>query len=120
MVEIDSKLEANNDHKSSESDIRKPGDSRGDFSNTSRPIEEILQERQTTHGDFATNARISQKLKSVAYGEMEGESLSDVHAECLDMIFLKISRIASGQSDFAGHWEDIEGYAKLGRRACRR
>jgi hypothetical protein len=29
------------------------------------------------------------------------------------MIAMKIARILSGNSNFADHWEDIEGYARL-------
>ena len=85
-----------------------------------KPVEKLVVERQKTHGDFVRNAQISQELKYVIYTHMDKNSCSKIHAEALDMICLKLSRIASGQADFAGHWEDIEGYARLARNACRK
>lgn len=86
----------------------------------SRP--EILVEREKTHGDFRSNAAISQALKAIVYRnctKVSGE-LSDVHKEALDMICLKLSRILSGQASFKGHWDDIAGYANLGAEATER
>lgn len=78
---------------------------------------ELLQERQKTHGDFRLNAHVSQRLKQVIYGKGVRPD-NDVFCEALDMICLKISRIASGQADYKDHWDDIAGYAKLASEAC--
>lgn len=80
--------------------------------------ESLINTRQTTHGDFRTNARLSQKLKAI-YRSYDGwEALDDVEKEVLDMISLKISRILSGKSLERQHWEDIEGYAHLALKEC--
>jgi hypothetical protein len=42
-------------------------------------------------------------------------SLSDAQAESLEMISVKIARILSGDQDYPDHWDDVIGYAKLGR-----
>lgn len=76
---------------------------------------ELIAERNKTHGDFGTNARVSQELKQVIRHYV-GDGLSPVHQEVLDMICLKISRICSGQAGHADHWADIAGYAKLAER----
>ncbi len=78
--------------------------------------EGILSERQKTHGNFYTNARISQILKE--YFRMWGMPASTVQREALDQIALKLSRILSGQANFKDHWDDIAGYAQLGSRDC--
>jgi hypothetical protein len=80
----------------------------------------LLEERQKTHGDFRSNAAISQRIKRIVQENTteRAETLSDVHKEALDMIALKLSRILSGQSQFKDHWDDIAGYAKLGSEAC--
>lgn len=70
----------------------------------------VTVERQKTHGDFETNALISQSIKQ-AY--LHGDAIPFVHRESLDLIATKISRICSGQSDFHDHWVDIIGYARL-------
>lgn len=72
---------------------------------------QLTQERGTTHGDFATNAFVSQRLKEVL--DTKRDKYTDVQKEALDMISMKLSRIASGHADFADHWEDIQGYAQL-------
>ena len=72
----------------------------------------LLVEREKTHGDFAQNALISQMLKSIMH-RGDPTKYTDVQAEAIDMICLKLSRIASGQAYHADHWDDIAGYAKL-------
>lgn len=77
----------------------------------------LLVERQKTHGDFARNAEISQRLKGVAK-DFGYKDLCPIHREAFEMIALKLSRILSGQANFKDHWNDIAGYAKLGAEAC--
>ena len=78
----------------------------------------LLTERESTHGSFAVNARVSQELKAIIYKSGAYDILSNVHRESLDMICLKISRVLSGQANHKDHWDDIAGYAKLGAEAC--
>lgn len=78
------------------------------------PRDPLLVERQHTHGDFATNADWSQRIKRlVREAEDAGCALTNVQREALDMIALKISRILSGHPGYGDHWDDIAGYAKL-------
>lgn len=81
-------------------------------------IQQILNERGTTHGDFAENASISQSLKAVVRSSAnwrEGR-MSASQMESIDMILHKIGRIAAGDPYFADHWVDISGYATLAAR----
>lgn len=71
--------------------------------------EAITTERHNTHGDFEQNARISQMIKCA----LRQGIYSDVQKEVIDMIALKLSRIASGQANHDDHWIDIIGYATL-------
>lgn len=77
----------------------------------------LLVEREKTHGDFRLNAKVSREIKK-AIGWRDVIGMKDAHREALDMIALKISRIATGQANFKDHWDDIAGYAKLGSEAC--
>ena len=77
---------------------------------------ELTTERNTTHGDFKENAAISQRLK--AYMRISDVEYTDVQAEAIDMICLKLSRIASGHANFRDHWDDIAGYAHLAAESC--
>jgi hypothetical protein len=86
----------------------------GDY--TDMTPEELIKERQNTHGDFRSNANISQMLKFVF--RTQPSYMNDRQKEALDMIALKLSRILSGHANFKDHWDDIAGYAKLGSEAC--
>jgi len=72
----------------------------------------LLTEREKTHGDYAWNAFISQKLKAVIKSAPNYTKFNEAHRECFDMICLKLARAASNP-DFRDHWDDIAGYAKL-------
>ena len=74
----------------------------------------LLGEREKTHGDYRDVADLSQALKEVLKSGNNWESLSNTQRESLEMISSKIARILSGDSNFRDHWDDIEGYAKLG------
>lgn len=71
----------------------------------------ILDARAKTHGIFAENAQMSQRIKELIEGG--GTILSDVQKESIDMIALKLSRIATGNPNVRDHWADIAGYATL-------
>lgn len=72
----------------------------------------LLAERGATHGDYATHAAITQGLKAVFRANFVGKMYSD-QWESVDMICHKLGRIAAGNAEFADHWDDIAGYAKL-------
>ena len=74
----------------------------------------LLQIRERTHGSYPSTAKLSQALKDTMKSGTNWISLSDEQAESLEMIALKIARILSGNPDFADHWDDVIGYAKLG------
>jgi len=78
----------------------------------------LLRERSRTHGNFAENAKWSQRLKDI-YSEAGYDKMNVVHREALDMIAVKLSRILSGQAKHKDHWDDIAGYGALGSEGCR-
>lgn len=78
-------------------------------------MSDVINERQVTHGDWHNTSRISQGLKAV----MDANGKDDIRPEqreALDMIAVKIARILSGDPDAEDHWEDIKGYAELGKQ----
>lgn len=91
---------------------------------TTIAVAEILKERGKTHGVFDHNAILSQRLKHCIYTAIHDSDhgplprLSEVQCEALDMICLKISRIATGDPNFRDHWNDIAGYARLAADRC--
>lgn len=85
---------------------------------TKRTSRSLINERQHTHGDFRSNARISQMLKAVFRSVEHWQHLDDTEKEAMDMIALKMSRVLCGKSLERQHWEDIGGYAELVVREC--
>ena len=81
--------------------------------NKHEEIKDLLNERQTTHGDFTDNARVGQALKLILRNDPNWGKLHDVHKESLEYICGKISRILAGDPSFDEAWSDIAGYAKL-------
>lgn len=80
--------------------------------------ERLLEEREQTHGDFADNARIAQRLRHLFRAQPGWEKLPDMQRESLDMIACKVGRILSGNAFEPDHWADISGYAELGQRCA--
>jgi hypothetical protein len=77
----------------------------------------LLDTREKTHGNYRDNASLSQSTKDVWRSGKNWDKLNDGQKEALEMVALKVSRILSGDKDFRDHWDDIEGYAKLGGQA---
>lgn len=82
---------------------------------TAPTTDALLEERGKTHGDFSVHARITQRIKLTIYEDpgVDQDKLGYVHCEAIDMIAHKLGRIAAGNPDFADHWDDIAGYARL-------
>lgn len=84
--------------------------------------EGLIETRGQTHGDFSNTARYIQQLKTVALGAYYERSkrgqppLTSQQKESLEMILHKCGRILSGDANFADHWDDIAGYAKLANK----
>lgn len=76
-------------------------------------IQETLNQRAKTHGDFRENGRIMQALKMEMFDSVNWPSLEPHQQEALQMIQHKIGRILSGNPNEPDHWKDIAGYATL-------
>jgi hypothetical protein len=76
-------------------------------------IEDVLKQRQATHGDFSTKATTIQVLKNIMRGTEKWRDLSFAQQESLDMVMTKIGRILHGNPNELDHWLDIIGYTKL-------
>lgn len=70
-----------------------------------------LAARDARYGSFGTNGKIAQELKAVMRRSPKWGALSGAQAEALDMFASKISRILTGDPDYADNWHDIAGYA---------
>lgn len=82
-------------------------------------IQQTLNSRINTHGDYSNTARIIQSLKFIVLKELQRrnqrgqQALQYTQHEAIDMIMHKIGRIISGDPNTADHWHDIAGYARL-------
>lgn len=81
---------------------------------------DILEERQETHGAFTWVAETSQELKEYFRNKADWYNLTNVQREALDNIAQKTARIFAGNPNFADHWVDIQGYAKLAEKEIRK
>ena len=78
-------------------------------------VHDTLDERQHTHGDFATNAACAQALKNCCRLHVQC-TLTAVHQEAVENICQKLARILTGNPNHADNWHDIAGYATLAER----
>lgn len=82
-------------------------------------IDNTLNERGKRYGDFKTQASITRGIKQAMASTDAWFELSPEHKEALDSIALKIGRIINGDPNYSDNWHDIQGYARLGERACK-
>lgn len=82
-------------------------------------INDILAERQHTHGNFDTNAAFVQMLKQICHTEKTWSCLSSSQKEAIENICQKLGRIITGNPNHIDSWDDIAGYATLGARSCK-
>lgn len=80
-------------------------------------VNELLSERENTHGKFSDVSYIAQNLKATLRFSPNWSMLRTTQKEALDMICNKMGRLLSGNPDFEDHSDDIVGYAVLLRRA---
>ena len=73
----------------------------------------LIEERQTTHGDFSDTARVTQAIKAALESGPHYAHATDVGKEAAAMIASKLARIVCGDPRFKDHWVDIAGYAGL-------
>jgi len=76
-------------------------------------VAEILAERGTRYGNFATQAEITQQLEREMQRWPGWSKLAHDQREALHMIAHKIGRILNGDPDYVDSWQDIAGYAEL-------
>lgn len=75
--------------------------------------QQILQQRNSTYGNFLDQSAISCCLKADMRDTPNWDKLDADQKEALEMIAVKIARILNGDPNFHDSWKDIEGYSKL-------
>lgn len=74
---------------------------------------EILNEREKTHGDFGIQAQTAQRIKQAMVETPNWQSMPPYMKESLDLIATKISRMCHGDWKHVDSSKDIAGYAEL-------
>ena len=74
---------------------------------------DILNEREKTHGSYASTAAMAQQNKDCYTHAPNWLEMDDTQRESLDLIATKIARILSGNPHEIDHWVDVAGYANL-------
>jgi Domain of unknown function (DUF6378) len=77
--------------------------------------EKIVADREVIYGDFNRQAKTAQAIKKVLVASPNWRDLSEARKEALDLIATKTSRILHGDPDHEDSWDDIGGYAHLGK-----
>lgn len=77
--------------------------------------EEITAERRKTHGSWIEQANVASTIKRDLRAATGWHGLPPWRQEALDMIAVKLSRVVVGNADEPDHWDDIGGYAHLGK-----
>ncbi len=77
--------------------------------------EALVQERGKTHGDWKAQSNLAQQLKILIRGGSGQNLRASFQEEALEMILVKVSRICCGDPNESDHWDDIAGYAVLGK-----
>jgi hypothetical protein len=78
-----------------------------------KSTDSILAERQHTHGDYREHAQITQDIKRTMHASRNWMHMPATHRETFEMIAHKIGRALAGDYNFADHYADIQGYARL-------
>lgn len=76
---------------------------------------DLTAERHSTHGDWLQQSTLANVLKIHIHESYNWRTLQPYQREAIDMIAVKLSRILCGNPDEPDHWDDIAGYAFLGK-----
>ena len=76
-------------------------------------INDTLNERAHTHGDYREQAAFAQQFKRLMRAGRNWERLELTQAQSLEAFCDKISRVLCGNANEPDHWRDVAGYAQL-------
>jgi hypothetical protein len=83
-------------------------------------VDKLLNERQSSHGDYEEGAAVSQAMLDIAMSGSSYPNCSPAMRESIHMIIHKLHRIVTGNPATKDHWDDIAGYARLISRILER
>lgn len=84
------------------------------MTNNNDPVA-LTNERKNTHGDWLEQAGLAEALQATVESSPRWQYLPAFVKQAVKMILVKISRAVSGNYSEPDHWDDIAGYAHLGK-----
>jgi len=75
--------------------------------------DQILSEREQTHGAFREVAGYAQAIKQLMRTSRNWQRLDVAQAQALEVVADKVARILCGDPSFPDHWQDGAGYFEL-------
>lgn len=83
---------------------------------TSTGAAELTSTRKSTHGDWAEQSRVFDNIMhQLTHSANWNQGLNHIQRAALTNIAQKMSRIVTGDPSVDDHWDDIGGYAFLGK-----
>lgn len=82
-------------------------------------IEEVLEQRGKTYGDFRTHSEIAQCIQDAMRVGKSWVGLKPYQKQALTVIADKLARIVNGDPNYVDSWVDIQGYARLVSRTLK-
>jgi len=76
-------------------------------------VDQILSDREQTHGLFREMADYSQTIKRLMRTSRNWDKLDVTQAQALEVIADKVARILCGDPSHLDHWQDGAGYFEL-------
>jgi hypothetical protein len=77
------------------------------------PADDLLSEREITHGHYEQVAKIEQGLKAIIRAGPNWNKMEPCAQSSLEHWCTKVARALCGQWDYIDHWDDMSGYRKL-------
>jgi hypothetical protein len=77
---------------------------------------QILSDREQTHGLFREVANYSQAIKQLMRTSRNWSRLDATQAQALEVVADKVARILCGDPSYLDHWQDGAGYFELAAR----
>ena len=75
--------------------------------------DQILNDREQTHGLFREVAGYAQAIKTLMRSSRNWQRLDVAQAQALEVVADKVARILCGDPSFTDHWQDGAGYFEL-------
>ena len=105
-------------HKQTTTDTATPAPQHPQAQAAPLTIEQTLEQREATHGDFADVAGYAQLMKDILRNSVGYPHMNDAQREACEAWLSKTARIMAGDVDYTDHAHDVAGYATLYVRAC--